>query len=185
MRRVLAQEFAFSLAAMRSYDWFFFRSNLMDSTPIDTAPTGSADPNRPGPAASPRSCTASEALELEVLRHLPNDLARLCYLSSLFDANTGRYRDHGRSPRFGDEAAHLAAQKAHEEVFARVLRASMDLWRQFAEWMEDAPETSMNVLREWSANKTYLLLAPRTALKAEVSVFEGHMATVLELFRSY
>jgi hypothetical protein len=153
---------------------------------MDTTPDGSAFVNRPRLAASPQSCTASEALELEVLKNLPNDLARLCYLSSLVDANTGSYRDHGRSLRFGAEASHLACLRAHEDVFVRVLRAPLeDLWRQFAEWIEDDPKTSMNVLREWSANKTYLLLAPRTAIKAASCLFEGHMTAVLELLQSH
>jgi len=153
---------------------------------MDTNPAGSASSNRPRVEAPSQTCTASEALELEVLKNIPNDLARLCYLSSLFDPRSGHYRDHGRAPRFGEEASHLAAQKAHEDVFARVLRSPMEhLWRQFAEWMKDDSETSMNVLREWSANRTYLLLAPPAASKAAVCIFEGHMAAVLELLQSH
>jgi hypothetical protein len=149
-------------------------------------PAGTASANKPRLKTSPQSCSASEALELEVLKNLPNDLARLCYLRSFFDANSGQYRDHGRSPRFGAEASHLASLRAHEDVFARVLRAPLeDLRRQFAEWMEDDPETSLNVLREWSANKTYLLLAPQTVVKAEVRVFEGQMTAVLALLQSH
>ena len=55
--------------------------------------------------------TASEALESEALVNLPNNLARLFYLASLFDRTIDQYVDHSRSPRFGVPGAAKAAER--------------------------------------------------------------------------
>ncbi len=137
------------------------------------------DPSNP--SAQPK-CTAFDALEQEVLHGLPNDLARVCYLASLYDQTTGEYRDFGRASRFGTEASHSAIKRAHEDVFARLLQVPLEeLAAQFRAWIESEPEKAASILKEWSEEKTYLRLMPVKAPDSDRLVFEGNLTAVLQL----
>ena len=57
----------------------------------------------------------------DILSTLPNDLARLIYLASIRDYNSGTYRHPLLSRQFEATVASRAFQACHEEVFARLL----------------------------------------------------------------
>jgi hypothetical protein len=131
---------------------------------------------------TPSGFTAGEALQQEALTNLPNDLARLLYLASLFDRASGEYVDHSRSPRFGVEAVRKAALTAHQRLFASLTNTSLkDLAEQFAKWATKEPEGFAAVAQEWRANQTYRFLAPPTAFASDAAIFENNVKLALEI----
>jgi hypothetical protein len=130
-----------------------------------------------------RGFTASEALDAEMLANLPNDLARLFYLASLFDRTSHQYIDHSRAPRFGAEATGRAALIAHQRIFDSLAQTPLkDIADQLAKWALGEPESFAAISQEWRAKRTYRLLAPATALDSGASVLLGeNIRLALEL----
>lgn len=124
---------------------------------------------------------ASEVLCVEVLDHLPSDLARLCYFGSILDRTKDVYTDYARLTRFCPEEVDLANREAHQQVFLRLLRASLeDLCGQFAAWIKEEPDA----FREWQEKRVYLELIPTATAESDRRVFEGNLAVALELIAS-
>jgi hypothetical protein len=150
------------------------------SAPLAKSPLEIEEHEEHGPDSF--GCTASEALKTEVLDNLSNDLARLLFLASLFDRRLGQYVDHSRSERFGADATDRAALRAHTEVFKSLTEARLeDLADLLFRWADTEPEGFATVTDEWRANRTYRLLAPRTAEEGESQVFESNIKLAIDL----
>lgn len=129
--------------------------------------------------------TASEALKTEVLDNLPNDLARLFYLASLFDSTVEHYVDHSRAERFGVAATEKAALRAHQDVFRRLTEARLEeLAKLLLAWADTETEGFETVTNEWRANRTHRLLAPPTAEQGEKQLFENNLKLAIDLVAS-
>jgi hypothetical protein len=127
--------------------------------------------------------TPNEALDSEMLANLPNDLARLFYLASLFDRTVHQYVDHSRSPRFGVQETGKAVLAAHKLVFERLSQTPLkELAAQLSKWAAAEPEGFRTVSQEWEKNQTYRLLAPADALDTGASVLlEQNLKLAFEL----
>jgi hypothetical protein len=131
--------------------------------------------------ASVWRATAAEALRLEALDNLPNDLARLFFLASLFDPSTGRYVDYSRAERFGAEPTHRAASRSHMNVFRRLAGLPLeDLAKLVLAWADAESEGFVAVADEWRANQTYRLLTPPTAEQKASQAFENNIRQAIE-----
>jgi hypothetical protein len=129
--------------------------------------------------------TATEALKAEVLDNLPNDLARLFFLASLFDQAVGHYVDYGRAERFGAVATAKAAERAHAEVFRRLTEASLeDLGKLVSAWADAEPEGFATVAKEWRENGAYHLLSPPASEQGESRLFEDHLELAIDMVAS-
>src|SRR6185369_11953860 len=60
------------------------------------------------------------------LSRVGGDLARLIYLASTRDYNTGKYHHDGLAARFDAEVACQALELAHRETFQRIAAASLE-----------------------------------------------------------
>src|SRR3954447_22615782 len=64
-------------------------------------------------------------LESRTLKKIPGDIAKLVYLCSTRDYNTGRYYHDGLSVFFGPEVANAALARCHENTFQVLLYKSL------------------------------------------------------------
>ncbi len=137
----------------------------------------------PDQELAPFGFTPNEALDSEALTNLPNDLARLFYLASLFDRTIQQYVDHSRSPRFGVQETGKAALAAHKRVFERLSQTPLkELAEQLSKWAAAEPESFTAVSQEWQKNQTYRFLAPADAMNTGASVLvEQNLKLAFEL----
>ena len=64
-------------------------------------------------------------LESRTLTKIPGDIAKLVYLCSTRDYNTGRYHHDGLTVCFGAEVANRALARCHENTFQVLLYKSL------------------------------------------------------------
>jgi hypothetical protein len=99
-------------------------------------------------------------LESRTLAALPDQLARLVYLASTRDYNTGEYLHAGLASRFQADAAAAALSETHERVFRDVLLLSLrDLTGEVERYL-DASEDPSRTMDSWIALKAYQILIP-------------------------
>lgn len=65
------------------------------------------------------------ALAVNHLEPLPGQFARLAYLASLRDPNTGIYAHHKLEEIYAKTSVHQALEECHEEIFERLLEFSL------------------------------------------------------------
>lgn len=70
--------------------------------------------------------TAAADLKARTLQKLPGDMARLLYLASVRDYNSGDYFHDGLAVQFGQEVAGRALRACHAEVFKRLAFLSLE-----------------------------------------------------------
>src|SRR5260370_32217838 len=69
---------------------------------------------------------AYEDLLRRSLSKISGDLARVIYLASTRDYNTGTYHHEGLAARFRSEVAAKALEAAHREIFYRIAACSLE-----------------------------------------------------------
>src|SRR5580704_10593353 len=79
-----------------------------------------------GKAVQAREIT--EELQEGTLRHVDGSLAKLVYLSSCRDCNSGRYRHDGLTIRFSEPDVHEALAQCHRELFAEMIVTPLAAW---------------------------------------------------------
>jgi len=114
------------------------------------------------------------------LTSIPNDYARLLYVSSLRDPLNGRYRHEGLETIYGEESVQLALGHCHEELFVRILETpleplerdlrlslrgleggveeAVERWNEPADFAELMPEKLPGYLSELFISNTRVLL---------------------------
>src|ERR1700720_2261272 len=77
----------------------------------------------------PDRMAAVEAAYDDLLRRtlskIDGDLAKLIYLASTRDYNTGKYHHDGQAARLQEENAGQALERAHREIFYRIAASSL------------------------------------------------------------
>jgi hypothetical protein len=95
------------------------------------------------------------------LAKVPCGLARLIYLASMRDYNTGKYRHDGLAARFSAAAAGEALALAHREVFYAVAALPLDeLVRQMQIYFESSHEAQADLLRAWRRLEPFRIAIP-------------------------
>jgi len=100
------------------------------------------------------------------LSRVGGDLARLIYLASTRDYNTGKYHHDGLAARFDADVACQALELAHRETFQRIGAASLEqLVDELESYVNSSQQSREDVLRAWQKLEPY-----RVALPADVNV---------------
>lgn len=119
------------------------------------------------------------------LSQIPSVFGRQVYLTSLRDANTGRYEHHGMALVFGEDEADRALRQSHEEVFRQWL--SFDLQRQKTDldlYLAEVASQKRTVVSTWARLKPYRNLAPASAREEEIQLYLADLEILLELLRN-
>jgi hypothetical protein len=117
---------------------------------------------------------AYDDLVNRTLSRISCDLARLIYLASTREYNTGNYYHEGLTSRFGPEVARKALETAHRETFYRVSLFSLEnLVSELETYLRSTRENPQECLCAWLKLEPY-----RIAVPVDVNV------TVARLFTS-
>jgi hypothetical protein len=127
---------------------------------------------------------AYEDLLQRSLSKLSCDLARLVYLASTRDYNTGTYHHDGLAARFRPEAAGKALETAHRQIFQRLAACSLEeLVRELEMYLNSSQESSTDVLRTWQRLEPYRVAIPVEVNRAVERLFLSNLKLALAVWR--
>lgn len=124
--------------------------------------------------------TASEDLEQRTLSPLRGNLARLIYLASTRDYNSGSYHHEGLADRFGAEQAQHALQKAHEAMFVALGCLSLkELVEELELYLRTSREPAIQLISTWQELEPYRIAVPKDADPTLVQLFLSNLRIAL------
>jgi hypothetical protein len=127
---------------------------------------------------------AYEDILQRTLSRISCDLARLVYLASTRDYNTGAYHHDGLAVRFSSDAARKALEIAHRQIFYRIAAYSLEeLALQVETYMKSSRENPLEVLRTWQNLEPYRIAIPVQVNPALARLFLSNIRLALAVFR--
>lgn len=119
------------------------------------------------------------------LSKLTCDLARLIYLASTRDYNTGSYHHDGLASRFSPDVAAKALEIAHREVFLQLSAYSLEeLVEQLRIYFESSHDGAGEILRTWQKLEPYRIAIPVEVNPAVARLFLSNVRLALAIWRS-
>ncbi len=104
---------------------------------------------------------AIEDIKNRTLRGIRGDVARLIYLASTRDYNTGQYYHEGLAMHFTEEVAVAALEACHQEIFRRLAVKSLeDLVRELENYLDSTGARPAQVLEAWQKLEPYRITRP-------------------------
>ena len=127
---------------------------------------------------------AYDDLLQRTLAKISCDLARLIYLASTRDYNTGTYHHEGLASRFRADAAGQALEIAHRQVFCRLAGCSLEeLVEQLETYLSSSRESPLDVLRIWQKLEPYRIAIPSEANPTVARLFLSNVRLALAIWR--
>jgi hypothetical protein len=127
---------------------------------------------------------AYDDLLVRTLSKISCDLARLIYLASTRDYNTGNYYHDGLSARFSAEEASKALERAHRKLFYDLAALSLEqLVAELERYVQASREDSREVLRMWQKLEPYRVAIPMEANPTVVRLFLSNIRLALAVWR--
>jgi hypothetical protein len=112
------------------------------------------------------------------------DLARLVYLASTRDYNTGTYHHDGLAARFRADAAGQALEIAHRQIFYRLSACSLEeLVTELELYLNSSRECPTDVLRIWQKLEPYRIAVPVEVNPAVARLFLSNVRLALAIWR--
>jgi hypothetical protein len=121
-------------------------------------------------------------LERRTLAKIPGDIAKLVYLCSTRDHNTGRYHHDGLSVIFGPDVADDALAKCHQNTFQALLYKSLSqIVESLQRYFDSTGQPRDRILQVWQKLQAYHVLIPAAcdSLSAEFFVSNIRIALVV------
>jgi len=132
-----------------------------------------------------RTVTVEEAyddLARRSLSRISGDLARLIYLASTRDYNTGQYRHDGLAARFRAEIACNALELAHRQIFYRIAACSLEeLVREVELYVSASQQSREEILRVWQKLEPYRVALPVNVNVALAQLFVSNIKLALAI----
>jgi hypothetical protein len=118
------------------------------------------------------------------LSQIPSVFGRLAYLSSLRDANTGRYEHHGLAMMFGAEQADQALRDSHDATFQEWLNFAIEQQKEDLDLYFSGLENDRRVVLEaWTKLGSYRNLLPESVRGIERELYLADLEALLSLLR--
>ena len=112
------------------------------------------------------------------------DLARLIYLASTRDYNTGSYHHDGLAARFRPEIAGKALEIAHRQIFYQLSACSLEeLVEQLQTYLDCSHESAADILRIWQKLEPYRVAIPVEVNPAVARLFVSNIRLALAIWR--
>ena len=128
---------------------------------------------------------ARDDLENRTLAKLGGDFARLIYLASTRDYNSGRYYHDGLAFHFTEEAAGIALAAAHKEVFCNLARSPLqDFVKQLERYIHSNSGQSTDLLRTWDRLEPYRVLIPAECNPLTTEYFISNVKVALAILQT-
>jgi hypothetical protein len=118
------------------------------------------------------------------LSKISGDLARLIYLASTRDYNTGQYHHDGLAARFRAEIAGQALELAHRQIFYRIAACSLEeLVREVEIYVCSSHQSRAEVLQVWQKLEPYRVALPVDVNAAVAQLFVSNVRLALAILR--
>jgi hypothetical protein len=134
-----------------------------------------------------KTVTVEEAyddLARRTLSRISGDLARLIYLASTRDYNTGQYRHDGLAARFRAEIACKALEMAHRQVFYHIAACSLEeLVREVELYVSASQQSREEILQVWQKLEPYRVALPVNVNVALAQLFVSNIKLALAILR--
>jgi hypothetical protein len=134
-----------------------------------------------------RTVTVEEAYE-DLLRRslsrISGDLARLIYLASTRDYNTGQYHHDGLAARFRVDIACNALELAHRQIFYRIAGYPLEeLVREVELYVNASQQSREEILQVWQKLEPYRVALPVNVNAALAQLFVSNIRLALAILR--
>lgn len=137
---------------------------------------------------SPRCANVDAAcrdLNARTLAQIDGDFARLVYLGSLRDYNTGEYHHDGLAWQFSEKVAQNAMAWCHWTVYRRLILCSVsDLVRELETYAASIPLSRSDFIRTWSCLQPYRVVIPRESTPITSYFFSSNVRAALAVLHS-
>jgi hypothetical protein len=111
-------------------------------------------------------------------------LARLIYLASTRDYNTGKYHHDGLAARFQAEIACQALELAHRQIFYRIAAYSLEqLVGELELYVSSSRQSREEVLKVWQKLEPYRVALPVDVNLAIAQLFVSNIKLALAILR--
>ncbi len=119
------------------------------------------------------------------LSKIRGDFARLVYLASMRDYNTGEYHHEGLACMFTESVAGKAIASCHREVFKRLVLCSLkELVEQLELYASSNCSTSSELVRIWERLQPYRVTVPLECSPLAARFFASNIRTALAILQS-
>ena len=127
---------------------------------------------------------AYEDLLRRTLSKISSDLARLIFLASTRDYNTGKYHHDGLASRFSSENAGQALELAHTKIFEQLAAYSLEAWVEEIEtYACTSRESAATVVRTWQLLEPYRVAVPMHQNPIVIQLFVSNLRIALAILR--
>jgi hypothetical protein len=131
-----------------------------------------------------REAVAAETWQ-RTLSNIQTLFARVAYLASLRDANTGSYQHHGLSQRIGEDATDSILRRSHMAVFQEWLCCGLERQKDEVEaYLIDIQGNRHDIIASWLTLKPYVEWVPADSREVERALFYADLGVVMELIRA-
>jgi len=118
------------------------------------------------------------------LSSISGDLARLIYLASTRDYNTGRYHHDGLAARFRVDVASQALELAHRQTFYRIAARSLeDLVGELDLYINSSRQNRDEVIQVWQKLEPYRVALPVNVNVVVAQLFVSNIRLALAILR--
>ena len=125
---------------------------------------------------------ASRDLRDRTLAKLDGDFARLVYLASTRDYNTGRYAHDGLTFHFTESVAGWVLAKAHREVFIGLAVCPLKvLVGQLEQYIRSGCARPNELVTTWNDSGAYRILAPAQVDPLAIKLFVSNVRVALAI----
>jgi hypothetical protein len=128
--------------------------------------------------------SAYDDLLRRTLASIPCDLARLIYLASTRDYNSGAYHHEGLSVRHRPGEARDALQSAHRDIFYNLAAMSLEeMVEELELYVRLSREQTTGLLRAWQELEPYRVAVPMEVDPTIVRLFLSNIRLALEVLK--
>jgi hypothetical protein len=118
------------------------------------------------------------------LSRISGDLARLIYLASTRDYNTGKYHHDGLAAQFDADIACRALELGHREIFYRIAARSLEgLVAEVELYINSSRQSREEVLEVWQKLEPYRVALPVDVNAAVAQLFVSNVRLALAILR--
>src|SRR5262245_13587402 len=134
--------------------------------------------------SSPEAAKARLDVQQKTLGRLQTDFARLVYLASTRNYNTGRYEHDGLTFHYGADIAESVLADAHREVFQNLAGNSLrSLTGELERYIASESLAPDDLLLAWDGLEAYRILVPLREDALLVKIFQSNLKAALAIVR--